>query len=264
MTTKKVSEKLEHNSDATEVQSDLANFANKNADVVDVVILDADNKILFSAKHSEVAKTGSISLELDPQWKHEYKFMIDPSNPEVAYRLIKSEASLRSVVSVIKGNDYYDEHDGEYFFGVSSAKTVYSLNYIRGENNSKTYFIFEFLPVENGMLYIKVVAAAAMLFFMLYWVLLALYVYADAVKSKLNGTAWGILMLFTNLGGFVIYKIYKQNGKTCFKCKALQGKSNLYCTECGAKIGSSCEKCGASFNSHDRYCRICGEKKKES
>lgn len=261
---KKVSERLEHNTDLAVIQSDLTSFADNNSDVVDVVILNEDNRILFSAKNSVVAKTGSLNLERDSQWKHEYKFMFDPVNSEVVYRLIKGESSLQSLKSVIKGNDYNEEHDGEYFFGVNSAKTVYSLSYMRGENsNSKTYFIFDFSPVQKGVISIKVVAASAILFFMLYWVLLALYVYADAVKSKLNATAWGILLLFTNLGGLVIYKIYKQSGKTCFKCKALQDKNNLYCTVCGTKIGNTCIKCGTLLNSHDRYCRMCGEDKKE-
>ena len=258
----RISEKLDHNTDATAIQSNLASFAKKNADVVDVLILDKDNNILFSAKDSAIAKSGSLNLERDIQWENDHKYLVDPTNPEIMYRLTKNERLPRSLDAVVKGFDSHEKYDDEYFFGANSAKTVYTLNYVRSENgNNKTYFIFDISPIINSIVYIKAVAAIAMLFFMLYWVLLALYVYADAAKSKLTATTWGALTLFTNLGGLFIYKIFRQSGKTCFKCKALQGKANLYCTECGAKIGESCGKCGSLANTHDKYCKGCGEEK---
>jgi len=258
----RISEKLEHNTGATAILSDLIEFAEKNADVVDVLILDKENEVLFSAKDSEIAKSGTLKLERDIQWSNDSRFMFDPSNPEVMYRLIKNERLALSFATVVRGFNPYEKYDDEYFFGASTSKTVYTLSYMRSENNSNTvYFIFDISPVVNSTKYIKAVAATAILFFMLYWVILALYVYADSVRSKLNGTAWGALILFTNLGGLIIYKIFKQNGKTCFKCKALQSKANLYCTECGAKIGESCGRCGSLINDHDRYCKGCGVEK---
>jgi len=261
----KIAEKMEDNIDATKIEPDLINFAKKNADVVDVLILDNNNKILFSAKDSPVAKSGTLNLQRDAQWDNRNKFMTDPANPDVMYRLIKNERLPRSLDAVVKGFSSRERYDDEYFFGANSVKTVYSLSYARGGRaNNKTYFIFNITPVKNSIVYIKVVAAAAMLFFMLYWVLLALYVCANAYKSKLNGTMWGLLTLFTNLCGLIIYKIYKQSGKTCFKCNALQGKNNLYCTGCGAKIGDACEKCGGLLNIHDRFCKACGTKHKDN
>lgn len=260
----KISEKLDDNTDAAMIESDLTDFAKKNADVVDVLILNKDNKILFSAKDSTIAKSGSLNLERDTQWNGEHKFMFDSANPDIMYRLIKNEHLPRSMATLMKGFSSQENYDDEYFFGANSAKTVYSLNYVRNEDTGvKTYFIFDISPVVNSIIYVKVVAAVSMLFFMLYWVLLALYAYADAAKSKLNGTAWGILTLFTNVGGLIIYKVYKQSGKVCFKCKALQGKNNLYCTECGSKIGESCQKCGDLLDRHDSYCGKCGETQKK-
>jgi len=256
-------EQLDENTDAMAMQSSLVDFAKKNNDVVDVLILDAANKIIFSAKDSDVAKAGSLSLESlehDKQWEGGKKFMSDPANPGVVYRLVKNEWLPISMGTVVKDFDSHEEHDDEYFFSANSAKKIYSLTYVRSEKDSnKTYFIFDISPVANGAIYVKAVAALAMLFFMLYWVLLALYVYADAVRSRLNGIAWGLLTLFTNLFGLIIFKICKQNGKTCFKCKTVQAKGNLYCTECGVKIGASCSKCDNLINEYDKYCSVCGK-----
>ena len=101
-----------------------------------------------------------------------------------------------------------------------------------------------------------------MFFFMIYWVLLALYIYQNALKSKLNPYLWGGITLITNIAGVIIYIIYKQNQKTCFKCGASQDKSHIYCTYCGTKLNETCSKCGSVINSNDKYCAKCGEKQK--
>lgn len=92
----------------------------------------------------------------------------------------------------------------------------------------------------------------------LYWVLLALWVYARALKSKLNPAMWGIITLFTNLAEVFVFLIYRQGHQTCYKCGALQSKSNVYCTFCGAKLGSVWKACNMAVNEKDSYCRNCG------
>ena len=253
-------EKLEDTTDAAAMQSELIDFAKKNADVVDVLILDEENSILFSAKGTDIAKAHSLNLERDISLGNDRIFMADPIKPEVIYHLISEDDLIHSFISDFIGFDSHEKYGDAYFFGANSVKTIYSLAYARGESDSnKTFFIFDISPIANGTVYVKAVAATAMLFFMIYWVLLALFVYTDAAKSKLNHTAWGILTLFTNIGGLIIYRIYRQNGKTCFRCKTLQGKANLYCAECGAKIAEACNKCGGLIHEHDKYCRNCGK-----
>ena len=99
-----------------------------------------------------------------------------------------------------------------------------------------------------------------MFFFMIYWVLLALYIYQNALKSKLNPYLWGGITLLTNVAGAIIYFIYKQNQKICFKCETSQSKNNIYCINCGTKLSETCKKCGSTINTNDKYCARCGEK----
>ena len=95
-----------------------------------------------------------------------------------------------------------------------------------------------------------------------YGVLLALYIYQNALKSKLNPYLWGGITLITNIAGVIIYIIYKQNQKTCFQCGALQDKSHIYCTYCGTKLNETCHTCGSVLNRNDKYCAKCGEEQK--
>ncbi len=43
-----------------------------------------------------------------------------------------------------------------------------------------------------------------------YWIGLALWVYKDAGRRKLNASLWGLLILITNLVGFIVYLIYNK------------------------------------------------------
>lgn len=62
---------------------------------------------------------------------------------------------------------------------------------------------------------IKAAAALAMLFFCVYWVLIALWMYNDASKCRLSPLYWGLIGLFTNLIGLIVYKIYKRGMTVC-------------------------------------------------
>lgn len=55
------------------------------------------------------------------------------------------------------------------------------------KNGSRIYVITIPTSVPGGMTALKVTAARAMLFFCVYWVLIALWMYRDAAKCKLSG-----------------------------------------------------------------------------
>ena len=46
--------------------------------------------------------------------------------------------------------------------------------------------------------------------------------YKDAYKSKLYPVLWGLIGLFTNVIGLIVYLIYKKGNVTCDKCGASQ------------------------------------------
>ncbi|MDP4117844.1 MAG: zinc ribbon domain-containing protein [Bacillota bacterium] len=254
-----ISEKVSHNKYGIEnLKTELSNLSNKSSDMVDILILDSKNKIMFSAKNSDLSKRGTI--ELLPNVDGGNRFLMDKENPDAYFKLIKGDKHTLSMTMLGVENKVEQDYKDRYFYEKSfDAKKVYLLSYIMDKSNGyKTYFISDVHPVAGGVLYIKAVAALATLLFMLYWVLLALWVYAQALKSRQNAAVWGLITLFTNLAGLFVFLIYKQGHQACYKCGALQNRSNIYCTFCGTKIGFVCKKCNMPVSENDSYCKNCG------
>lgn len=257
----RVSDEVKDNKNGIDaVKPELTALANQSSDIADILILNNEDKIVFSAKNSDLAQTGS--LELVSNSNRENRFLIDKNNPDIYFRLIKKD-DLRLLKDIIDSDNETEKgYNDDYFYETNfSSKKVYLLSYITDKTSgNKIYFISDIQPVPNGEFYVKAVAALAVLFFMLYWVFLALWAYANAAKSKLNAVLWGIIVLFTNLAGLFIYLIYKQSSHICYKCGAVQNKANIYCTYCGTKIGATCDHCNSSINDKDNYCKNCGSK----
>lgn len=52
--------------------------------------------------------------------------------------------------------------------------------------------------------------------------------YRDAAKCRLSPLYWGLIGLFTNLIGLIVYKIYKRSMTICPVCGAAQSAKNRH------------------------------------
>lgn len=257
----KVNERVVHNRQGVEaVKSDLTALAQNSSDLVDILILDKDNVIMFSAKNSPLARSGSLNLQRSTDGGKDNRYFIDEMYPDVYFKLQKGEDLVISTASLEHDKNFRQGYDDNYFFeGDFGGRQVYGLTYVVDRaTGDKVYFISDVQPVPNGMLYLKIIGSLAMLFFMIYWVLIALWVYADAAKSRQNAVGWGLITLFTNLAGVLVYVVFKSLNQTCFKCGTVQTKCNGFCVHCGAKIGRACAGCGGQVGAKDEYCTKCG------
>ena len=242
------------------IKEEIKNMSDNSEDVVDVIILDKENKIMYSSKNSEFADQQEFILNKAENMTNDY-FVI-PNNDTAIFRLTTNKELIINTVLSNFDTEIQKESEDQIFYEPNfNSKQVYLLSYVANQDTGeKIYFINEIHPVQNGEMYIKVALAIMMFFFMIYWVLLALYIYQNALKSKLNPYLWGGITLITNIAGVIIYIIYKQNQNTCFKCGASQDKSHIYCTYCGTKLNETCHTCGSVLNKNDKYCAKCGEK----
>ena len=131
----------------------------------------------------------------------------------------------------------------------------------KNDGSTKAYVISNPQSVPYGMLSLKIAASVIMLLFMIYLIIVALWVYQNARKSKLSAPVWGIITLFTNVAGVLVYLIYKHINGICGFCGAVQSRGNIFCTECGKKIGITCDECGHFLKLSDNYCPKCGHKR---
>ena len=94
-----------------------------------------------------------------------------------------------------------------------------------------------------------------------YWLLIAMWLYSAAVSVSMNGEIWFILGLFFNLCAVIAFTIVRSTRAACPVCGKRQDKSG-YCRFCGSKMQVLCGKCGAEIHNLDAYCHNCGAKLK--
>lgn len=224
--------------------------------MVDVLILDGDQQVTYSAKNSAFA-AGPLELT---KVGNEKKYLVSAAYPDAVFQYVKSEEfMLNSIINRDFGKIRSDYDDDTVFERELSSKTIYMLSRIRTHgSNSTVYVITVPTNVPGGMIALKVTGALAMLFFCVYWVLVALWLYRDAAKCRLSPLYWGLIGLFTNIIGLIVYKIYKHSGAICSSCGAAQAADYLYCSFCGSQLGTRCEGCGAKVGVKDCFCHQCG------
>ncbi len=96
--------------------------------------------------------------------------------------------------------------------------------------------------------------------FILFWLLLAIWVYQDARRRPTNAAAWGILTLFTTVIGWLVYLIARPMLISCPNCNQEQSNDLKFCTSCGALLKSCCTECGGELKGDGEYCGSCGHK----
>lgn len=250
--------RLEETKDSAALKSAADKTASASADVIDVLILDENNIVTYSAKNSEFA-VGKMELV---RAETEKKYLISDSHPNAAFRYVKSEEFLlKSIISKDFGKIRSEYDDESAFENSLSSKSIYMLSRvgIRGGNGS-IYVITVPTSVPGGMAAVKVTAATAMLFFCAYWVLIALWMYRDAAAVGLSPMYWGLIGLLTNVVGLIVYKIYKHSLAVCPSCGTAQNADHLYCSVCGTQLGIRCGNCGCKVGAKDIFCHRCGNK----
>ena len=240
------------------LKPELNQLAVSSPDLVDILILDGQNRILFAAKHSDLSKEGFLNLVAEPDGQNRY--FTDAMNPNVHFRLLESDKlKISKELLGIDEEAEREMQDRSFYKKQDRQQKNYLLSYLMDEPGGyKIYFISSVQPVPRGEFYLKAAAALAVLFFMIYWVLLALWVYVQALKARMDAAVWGIATLFTNLAGWFIFLLYRQSRRICCRCGAVQNKGSVYCTCCGAKLGKICPRCHMSGDEDDCYCKHCG------
>lgn len=250
--------RLEETKDSATLENEVQKTANASDDVVDILIIDKTGKVTYSAKNS---KFSTETFELTKA-ENEKKYLISNKYPDAAFQYVKSEEfMLNSIINKDFGKIRSDYDDDSAFDSGLSSKTIYMLSRIKIDgSDNKVCVITVPTSVPGGMTALKTTAAVVMLFFCVYWVLIALWMYKDAAKCKLSPLYWGFIGLFTNIIGLIVYKIYKHNMTTCAVCKATQNADHLYCSYCGSVLGTCCKNCGCKVDLKDAFCHHCGNK----
>lgn len=228
--------------------------AKSSGDVVDIIITDSENNVIFSSS-GRITDTFAINRINNSNY-----FSSSCFPDTVLCRVSKKELVINSVFSKRIDEIIEDYTEGDSA-DTSMPDAVYIFNFMKNVGSGlRICLILSPTPVPGGALVLKAFAAAAMMFFMLYWIIVALWMYQDAMKCMLPKAYWGLIGLFTNIVGLIVYKVYKIFGSICPNCGKYHTSANVFCTSCGTKIGQTCGKCGFRIHSGDKYCGKCGSK----
>ena len=252
----RVSEATE-STDTAKLKTEIDKLAAASGDVVDILILDDNNNVSYSAKNSQFSK-GTFSLQ---KAGDDHDYLVSRTDDGVVFKYVKGDEFMLNSVFTHDYGEIRDEYDDESFFETGhAARTVYMLSFI-GDRHSgnKVYIISSPTTVPGGAVTVRAIETIAMLFFMAYWVLLALWAYQNALKAKLSAPLWGIVVLLTNLAGVLVLVLYKRANASCPTCGASQSRDHLFCTSCGTKLGDTCPSCGALIGKNDDFCPNCGK-----
>ncbi|MCS6862434.1 MAG: zinc ribbon domain-containing protein [Abditibacteriales bacterium] len=104
----------------------------------------------------------------------------------------------------------------------------------------------------------EVLVPVACFAFGIYWLLVALWVFADALANRQRALLWGAFALFTNLIGLLIYLLVKSTTpRLCPRCHRTMEEHFNACPYCGPIRTRLCEKCGSSVQSDWNFCPVC-------
>lgn len=228
-------------------------------DIVNILILDKDNNIIFKANST---LTGSNTKLLLTPYEFNRRYLKDNINKNVLYRIVKKENILLNKDYIQNDEKLRNDIDEEFYYERDlNSKHIYLINYIANRTTQNKIFIIRSVtPIPYAEKLVEITGTLIGLIFIIYWIGLALWVYKDANAKRNNPALWGGLVLLTNLVGLIIYFMYKQNSIICYNCGVIQNKENIFCSYCGTKINEQCSYCGNIVNKDENYCSKCGKK----
>ena len=113
-------------------------------------------------------------------------------------------------------------------------------------------------PSTGAKIILDVVGVLGFLIGIIYWFLIASWLYQAAEKSMMNGHIWAILGIFFNLAAVIAFLIARSFKALCPACGRRQNAGE-YCRFCGTAMNRKCSSCGGVLNSRDVYCPNCGK-----
>ncbi len=155
--------RLEKAADDSALKAAAQKTADASADVVDVLILNKQNKVTYSAKNSEF---GAGTLELTRLGSNQ-KYLTAKNYPAAVFQFVKSEEfMLNSIMNKDFGKIRTDYDDDSAFETNLAEKNIYMLSRVGIRGGSKAYVITVPTTVPGGLTALKGTAALAMLFFL--------------------------------------------------------------------------------------------------
>ena len=218
-----IKENFKKNYDQDKLNEYIDKLSSVSSDIVDVVII---KDVLISYSKNNFYKNDLVNIN------NSVNYFRDMNNN--VYKLDNKKEFILNLFGV----DEEDEKDAYYndFLINEKESNKYVINYLKNKHNNEKLIIVSNVNKDNsGVKYLKFGVAIFMMFLMVYMIIVAMMIYQNAIKLQVNACFWGVITLFTNIIGVLMYLIYVKNIVRC-KCGSLNIRGNKYCKSCGEKI----------------------------
>lgn len=215
-----LTEIFEGNYNKEKLYNKITNLQKSSKDIIDIVVINKNDIIYTSNK---IYQNNLTSIN------NSNKYYTDSNN---IYKLDTKKEFIYDLLNIKKETkeNYYNE------FQLNNDSN-YTINYLKNRNtNEKIIIITNISLITNSEKYLKISLSIIILFFMLYWIIVSLMIYQNALRLKINAFFWGIITLLTNIIGVIIYLIYIKNRIICKNCHTNISIKDQYCKGCGEKI----------------------------
>ena len=139
-----INEKLENNHNNLEsIKDEIKTMSDNSEDVVDILILDKENKIIYSSKNSEFSNQEEFTLNKADNMTNDY--FVNPNNDTAIFRLTTNKELIINTVLSNFDTEIQKESEDQIFYETNfDNKQVYLLSYIANhDTGEKIYFINE-------------------------------------------------------------------------------------------------------------------------
>lgn len=252
------------------VKQSIQKFINKYSRIKNIIICDKNASIVYKANDQLVEGKDKFELNPDDELPGVNKmkekpiwFMKLPKNSEF-FPIGPNRMEFAKGDKPIPMGDYYKFKD----FGAKVIGNKGNVLFIRSfEVSSKglTIFFISGRFEENNLMEVQFISYLILrLMILVFWVLLAAWVYRDSMNRGLHQVFWGLFTLLTGFIGLIVYLIVKHKMKFCRVCTIKVDKGTNYCHECGSALKIKCPSCEEMMDVDLNYCTNCGRKNVET
>lgn len=144
-----------------------------------------------------------------------------------------------------------EEQDGEKF-------TQWFENDYKDEFDDIDNFVCITEPSLVAKISVGIIGLLGVLLAIEYWILVAAWLYQQAIQANMNGLLWFLLGIGGNLTTVVVFLVVRSIlREKCPSCGKWQ-KEATFCRECGSSISQVCPNCGQICRDTDKFCGSCG------
>lgn len=174
---------------------------------------------------------------------------------------ISLKTQINEAISYCRSDELGSDKDEN----IESEKRHYAHKFNSEESEKEHNLDFEDIAEENftepslfSKICVGVLGVICFTVAVLYWLLIAGWLYKASAESSMNAVLWGVLGLICNLAAVILFMIVRSTYPVCTHCGKRQ-KHGSYCRYCGNRLGVFCGNCGKKSDKKDLYCHNCGK-----